>query len=75
MQHYLGGRAKTGWLWICLYLYIYRAGTDHGYQNNVSLWGDMSIHRLLFQWAITIKNPTKHVGLVQSGPRHHLIEN
>ena len=24
-------------------------------QDNVSEWGDMSIHRLLFQWAITIK--------------------
>ena len=24
-------------------------------QNNVSEWGDMSIHRLLFQWASTIK--------------------
>jgi hypothetical protein len=22
-----------------------------------------------------LKNPTKHVGLVQSGPHHHLIEN
>ena len=30
---------------------------------------------LLFQWVNTIKNPTKRVGLVQSGPRHHLIEN
>jgi hypothetical protein len=24
-------------------------------QNNVSEWGDMSIHGLLFQWASTIK--------------------
>ena len=24
-------------------------------QNNVLEWGDMSIHRLLFQWASTIK--------------------
>ena len=24
-------------------------------QNNVSEWGDMSIRRLLFQWAITMK--------------------
>ena len=24
-------------------------------QNNVSLWSDMSIHRLLFQWASTMK--------------------
>ena len=26
-----------------------------GYQNNVSEWSDMSIHRLLFQWASTMK--------------------
>ena len=44
-------------------------------QDNVSEWDDMSIRRLLFQWANTIKkNPTKRVGLVQIGP-HHLIEN
>jgi len=30
---------------------------------------------LLFLWASTINNPTKYVGLVQSGPHHHLIEN
>ena len=36
---------------------------------------DMSNHGLMFQWASTIKNPTKHVGLVQSGPHHYLIEN
>jgi len=29
----------------------------------------------LIQCASTIKNPTKRVGLVQSGPHHHLIEN
>jgi hypothetical protein len=28
-------------------------------QNNVSEWGDMSIHGLLFQWASTIENPTQ----------------
>jgi hypothetical protein len=27
-------------------------GTD---QDNVSDWGELSIHRLLFQWASTIK--------------------
>ena len=37
--------------------------------------GDMSIHGLLFQRFSTIKNSTKCVGLVQSGPHHHLIEN
>jgi hypothetical protein len=40
-------------------------------QDNVSKWGDMSIHGLLFQY----KNPTNRVVLVQSGPHHHLIEN
>jgi hypothetical protein len=39
-------------------------------QDNVSEWGDMSIIELHY------KNPTKHVGLVQSGPhRHQFIEN
>jgi hypothetical protein len=45
-----------------------------GNQDNVSQWGDMFISRLLFQWARYYKNPTKHVGLVQSGPQIHLIE-
>ena len=40
-------------------------------QNNVSDWGNMSTRGLLFQY----KNPTKRVGLVQSGPHHHLIKN
>jgi hypothetical protein len=44
-------------------------------QDNVSEWGDMFVCGLLFQWASTIKNPTNRVGLVQSGPHHHLIEN
>ena len=36
----------------------------------------MSTHGLLYQWAsVYYKNPTKRVGLEQSGPRHHLIEN
>jgi hypothetical protein len=44
-------------------------------QNNVSAWSDMSTLGLLFKWASTIQNPTQRVGLVQSGPYHHLIEN
>ena len=45
-------------------------------QDNVSEWGDMSIHGLLFQWASTIKkNQINRVGLVQCGPHHHFIEN
>jgi hypothetical protein len=40
-------------------------------QNNVSEWSDMSI-RGLFQCASTIKNPTQHVCLQQSGLHHHL---
>jgi len=44
--------------------------------GNVSAWGDMSIHGLLFPWASTMKkNPTKRVDLAQSGPHHHLIEH
>ena len=39
-------------------------------QNNVTEWGDMSTRRLLIQSA-----STQRVGLVQSGPHHHLIEN
>jgi hypothetical protein len=35
-------------------------------QDNVSEWDNMSIHRLLFQWANTIK-------MQLNG--HHLIEN
>ena len=34
-------------------------------QNNMSEWSDMSVRGLLFQ----------RVGLEQSGPHHHLIEN
>ena len=44
-------------------------------QNNVYEWSDMSTRRLLFQWTSTIKNQTQHVGLVQSGLHHHLIDN
>ena len=44
-------------------------------QDTVSEWRDMSICGLLFRWTNTIKNPTKRVGLVQSGPHHHLFEN
>ena len=39
-------------------------------QNNVSEWSDMYTRGLLFQCT-----STQHVGLVQSGPHHHLIEN
>ena len=56
-------------------------------QDSVSEWGDMSIHRIMclsgatclstecYFSELALKNPTKHVGLVQSGPHHHLIEN
>jgi hypothetical protein len=36
-------------------------------QDNLFERGDMSIRGLLFQWASTIQNPTRRVGLVQSG--------
>ena len=43
-------------------------------QNNVSL------EQHVYQWTVVsaswhYKNPTKHVGLAQSGHHHHLIEN
>ena len=38
-------------------------------QDNVLEIANMSIRELLFQ------NPTQRVGLVQSEPHHHLIEN
>jgi hypothetical protein len=40
-------------------------------QDIVFEWSDISIHWLLFQWATHYKNPTNHVGLVQSGHHHH----
>ena len=43
-------------------------------QNNVSEWSDMSTRGPLFQWASTVKIQLS-VGLEQSGPHHHLIEN
>jgi hypothetical protein len=42
-----------------------------GNHDTMSLSGDMSIHILLFQ----LTNYIKHVGLVQSRPHHHFIEN
>jgi hypothetical protein len=53
-------------------IYLNKANTGWN-QANVSKWGNMSIGGMLFQWASNIKNPIKHVGLVQSEP--HLIEN
>jgi hypothetical protein len=42
----------------------------------VSEWSDMSTRGLLFQCASAMKkNQTQHVGIEQSGPHHHLIEN
>jgi hypothetical protein len=35
----------------------------------------MSTRGLLFQLASTSKDPIQRVGLVESGPHHHLIEN
>ena len=31
--------------------------------------------RTVVSVSLHYKNPTKHVGLVQNGPHHHLIEN
>ena len=35
-------------------------------RNQDNVWGDMSIHGLLFQWFRTMKDPTKSAGLVQN---------
>jgi hypothetical protein len=46
-------------------------------QDNVFEWGDMS-PRTVVSVSQHYKNPSGHVGLVQSGPHnhhHHLIEN
>jgi hypothetical protein len=45
-------------------------------QDNVSegVGGTCLSADCCFQWASTIKIPTKRVGLVQRGPHHHLIE-
>ena len=40
-------------------------------QDNVSQWGDMTIVSVRQYY----ENPTKCVGLIESGPHHHLIEN
>jgi hypothetical protein len=39
------------------------------YQNNVSEWSDMSTRGLHYEHA------TQRVGLEQSGPHYHLIDN
>ena len=45
--------------------FFYQLSTGFTYSN---------IGCQLVQWTST-KNPTKRVGLVQSGPHHHLLEN
>jgi hypothetical protein len=44
-------------------------------QDNMSECSDMAIRGLLFQCASTIKHTTKRIGLGQSGPHHHFMEN
>ena len=41
-------------------------------QNNVFEWSDMSTCGLV-SVSQHYKNPTQHIGLVQSGPHHHLF--
>ena len=43
-------------------------------QDDVSGWGDMSIYGLVSMSQYCKKKSIKRVGLVQSGPHHHLIE-
>ena len=44
-------------------------------QDNVSEWSDMPNPLTVVSVSSHYKNPTQRVGLVQSGPYHHLIEN
>jgi hypothetical protein len=78
------GQIKDYNIGICCFSSIHacatlrRKGNDWLSRNedNVSACCDVSIRGLSVQWANTIKkNPTKRVGVVQSGPHHHLIEN
>ena len=43
-------------------------------QDNVSEWNDISSRGLFFSMSYFYKNPTNHVGLVQSELHQHLIE-
>ena len=42
--------------------------------NNVSEWGEMSNRKTVVSVSWHYKNPTRHIGLVQSRHQHHLIE-
>ena len=42
--------------------------------DNLSEWSDISICRMLFQWASTIKIQVRHVGLVLSRHHYHTIK-
>ena len=42
-------------------------------QNNMSEWRDLSTHTVVSESQL-YKDPIKHIGLVQSGLNHHLIE-
>ena len=44
-------------------------------QDNMSKCSNMAIRGLLFQWASIIKHTTKRIGLVQSVPQHHYMDN
>jgi hypothetical protein len=44
-------------------------------QDNVSEWSDMSIHRLLIQWASTIKIQQSVLVKYKADPHQHFIDN
>jgi hypothetical protein len=75
------GQTKDYKIGICCFSSIHRAirrkSKDGLAQNqdNVSQWGDMSIHRLPFQLATTIKIQLSVLVKEQSELHHHLIEN
>jgi CRISPR/Cas system-associated protein Csm6 len=71
------GQTKDSEIGICVFLCYARSIKEQNkdglvrHQDNVSECGDMSIRGLLLVRTST----TKRVGLVQSGPHHHFIEN
>ena len=74
---YWSGQTKDYKIDICCFYTkhtpLRRKGKD--LLDKMSVWSDMSTHRLLFQWASTNRNPSKRVCLVQSGHHYHLIDN
>ena len=71
------GQTKDYIVGICCFTALRRKSKDWFTRNqdNVSRVGRHAYPRTVVSVSYHYKNPTKRVGLVQSGPRHHLIEN